>query len=147
MKRVLLLSTVLCLTLIFTGLNNVFSQDRDKTIKEIKSKDVVKTRNYNAHIQFGAPKNDKNPQPAPANKGGEEVADLVELDVVVDNFTGYYVEVYIDGVYKGTVSDWGTLNFTVQEPYTKLYCITSGGTKDWLVKGTFNKDRIWKLMK
>ena len=138
------LLTVL-LTLSLTNFSN--AQDRDKTIKEIKSKDVVKTRNYNPHIQSMVPKTDNNPQPAPIKKGGKKEEGISDVEIIIDNFTGYYIDVYIDGTYKGTIGEWGTLNLSVKKPYKKLYCVTSGGTKDWLVTGDFDDNYTWKLMK
>lgn len=122
------------------------AQDKDKTVKEIKSKEVIKTRNINPHIENTVPLSDENTKPAPMKKGGE-ASQVAEYEVIVDNFTGYFIEVYIDGTYKGTISDWGTITITMDKAYEKLYCITTGGTKDWLVTGSFSEDLVWKLMK
>lgn len=146
MKNRMLFSVLFVAFFSFLNVSNINAQDKDKTIKEIKSKDVIKTRNYNPHIQVLVPKSDDDPTPAPNKKGGENDDAAIEYEVIIDNFTGFYVEVYIDGVYKGTIGDWGTLNISVNEAYKKVYCITTGGTKDWLITGEFEEDYIWKLM-
>ena len=146
MKNRLFLSIVLIAIFSLANIFTLSAQDKDKTIKEIKSKDVIKTRDYNKNIQVLVPKTDDDPTPAPAKKSGKDDEAVVEYDIIIDNFTGYYVDVYIDGMYKGTIGDWGTLNITVGEAYKKVYCITSGGSKDWLITGDFKEDYIWKLM-
>lgn len=120
----------------------VFSQNAKNAI-EIKSKDVIKTRNVNPYIKITAPQEDVAKVLPPTSKGGEKKNN--EIPTTVDNSTSFYVEIYIDGVYQGTVPPWGTLTFTLYQPYKQIYCITTGGSKDWLMKGDYNNSINWIL--
>jgi len=51
------------------------------------------------------------------------------------NSTGYYVKVYVDGNYKGTLAPYESGSVTVYSGYTTVYCITTGGTYDWSAQG------------
>lgn len=55
--------------------------------------------------------------------------------VSFSNSTGYYVKVYIDGNYKGTLAPYESGSVTVYSGYTTVYCITTGGTYDWSASG------------
>ncbi|MBU0488899.1 MAG: hypothetical protein KKA07_07445 [Bacteroidetes bacterium] len=126
------------------GFNSVsYGQDSDKDVVVIKSKDVVKTRNASSNIKVKAPTEDANPIAAPSIKGG--TASESECTLVFDNFTGFFVEIYVDGVYKGTVGAWGALTIYNSETYKKVYCITTGGSKDWLLKGKYDGTKKFRL--
>jgi len=125
------------------AINSAYAQDSDKDIVVIKSKDVVKTRNSSAHIKVKAPVDDASPVDAPGLKGGKTSGNEVILNF--DNYTGFFVEVYVDGAYKGTVGAWGKLTVFNQEACNKIYCVTTGGSKDWLQKGKYKSSHTFKL--
>ncbi len=144
MKKIVFFITVVLISLVILK-SNVMAQDiKDKTIVEISSKDVDpnQTRAMNPNIKIKAPTNDKNPMPASFKKGEKEGEDC---EIIFDNYTGYFIEVYLDGEYKGTIGDWGTLYVTKNAGYTKVYCITTGGTKEWEVKGDCDGNFLWKI--
>lgn len=116
----------------------------NKKIVEIKSQEVPKTRSLNPNIKIKAPKNDNNPLPASVKKGNKTPG-LKDCEIVFDNYTGYFIEVYLDGEYKGTIGEWGSLYVTVTSGYAKVYCIITGGTKEWNVEGNCEGNYIWKL--
>ena len=49
--------------------------------------------------------NQKN-NPAPEDKSRGNVYGPDYSDVVVDNWTGYYIDIYVNGNYRGSVSPW-----------------------------------------
>ncbi len=51
--------------------------------------------------------------------------------IYFSNYTGFYVKVYVDGYYKGTMSPYGYMSVYVGDGYTTYYCITAGGTYEW----------------
>ena len=67
-----------------------------------------------------APNTPGQTEPAPAAKGGE-AARGSSCTVKVDNYTGLYIDVYLDRVYRGTVGPWGELWRTVGCGETRLY--------------------------
>ena len=117
-----------------------------KSIVEVEgtSVDYSSTRSTNPNIKIVAPDNDKNPLPASQKKGNKKATGK-ECEIIFDNYTGYYIEVYIDGIYKGTVGEWGTLYVTARGGYTKIYALTTGGTKEWKAEGNCEGNYVWKL--
>lgn len=94
---------------------------------EVKSTAVPKangTRNPN--IKADAPTSDARPV---AKVRGESCV------VKFDNHSGLFIKVYVDGNYKGTLDAWGAGTVTVAGGYTKIYCISAGGTKEWNASG------------
>lgn len=51
------------------------------------------------------------------------------------NYTGYTINVYMDGYFWGTLSPYGSGNVTDGNGYTKIYCVTVGGTYSWSAQG------------
>ncbi|MEO6254374.1 MAG: hypothetical protein ABIO79_13760 [Ferruginibacter sp.] len=52
-----------------------------------------------------------------------------------DNWTGYTVYVWVDGVFKGTVNAWQDGGVCVGSGWTKWYARTAGGTYEWSGEG------------
>lgn len=83
--------------------------------------------------------------PAPGPKSGEKAA-TTSCTVHVDNRTTLYVDVYLDGDFRGTVGPWGDLYRSVGCGGTRLYAradYTDGSHSFWGpqvegVLGTFN---------
>ena len=64
--------------------------------------------------------------PAPASKGGKKTKDPTFL-VHIDLRTTDYVDVYIDGSYRGTVGPWSDGYFYAISGATKVYCEAQDG--------------------
>lgn len=146
MKKLLSIMLIAAVGLLWTA-NQTQAQNFDgRTIVEVKSTDVnpSNTRAVNPNIKIKAPTNDNNPLPASAKKGSKN-PNQKDCEIIFDNYTGYFVEVYIDGVYKGTIGDWGTLYVTIPGGYTQVYCISTGGSKEWKVEGNCEGNYLWKL--
>src|SRR5262249_19139155 len=58
--------------------------------------------------------------PAPPSKGGDKSRG-VYCTVHIDNHTAYYVRIYVDGIYSGTVPPWGDIYPTAISGATRLY--------------------------
>ncbi len=120
MKKVLL--TVIIALFAVTA---TFAQAK-KSVEVAKQK-VEATRGTNANIKSDVPSTDVE-APKPSKTRGS-------CTVAFTNNTGYYVKVYIDGTYKGTLSPYESGSVTVYSGYTTIYCITTGGTYDWSAAG------------
>ena len=58
-----------------------------------------------------------------------------DCSVYFNNYTGYYVDVYMDGTFWGTISPYGGMTVADGNGYTKIYCETSGGSFNWTASG------------
>ena len=127
MKKLILLAM-----LTFGMINSTNAQTKEKQVVELKSTNVKKSRGGNPNI-----KNDVSfceikdvPVPKPSKSRGDTCY------INVDNWTGYYVKVYVDGDYFGMVSPWGEGDVEVYSGYTTVYCITAGESFDWYATGS-----------
>ncbi|TKC09854.1 hypothetical protein FA048_06470 [Pedobacter polaris] len=93
---------------------------------DVKSTAAVKTRGANPNIKMDAPTSDA--KPVAKARGAA-------CTVKFDNYTGLYIKVYVDGYYKGTLDAWGAGTVTVAGGYTKIYCVSAGGTREWNASG------------
>jgi hypothetical protein len=61
--------------------------------------------------------------PAPPNKGGQKGKGLGPgyVEVTFNNFTPWYVNCFVDGLYRGTVAPWGAMTFATGNGVTTLY--------------------------
>ena len=120
MKRILLISLAAFLT--FSFLN---AQDAEKKDIESKAAKVEKSRGEDPNIKTDRPADDTPvPKPDESTRGGY-------CKVVVDNWSGYAVDIYVDGEYAGTVGAWGDGYTWAIEGKTKLYGRSTGGTLTW----------------
>jgi hypothetical protein len=62
--------------------------------------------------------------PKPDTKRGE-------CCINFDNYTGYTIYVWVDNVYRGTVSPWGDGEVCVGSGWTTYYARTAGSTYEW----------------
>ncbi len=121
--------------LAFLALQVSFGQSVDtqkKTkVKEVKSVKVEKTRGENPNIKTYAPTTDV---PVAKQRG--------DCAINFDNWTGYMINVYVDGNFKGTVDAWGSGWVVVANGYTTVYCITVGGTYEFSADGECSDETI-----
>ena len=139
MKRIVYASVFsLCLVLCLTNAVNVNAQTAKKASKSVvlKSQKVENSRGENPNIKTTAPTTDK--------KVDKSRGDLCQINF--DNYTGYYVNVYVDGNYQGQVGPYGSGNvYVVDGSYTTIYCQTAGGTYYWSTSGTCDYYFHYKL--
>lgn len=66
----------------------------------------------------------------------------------LDNFTGYYVDVWVEDQYQGRLSPYATsVRFDVWTPgnWTKWYAKTAGGTYYWENNSYCNDNRVFTI--
>ena len=124
--------SVLLISIVFflgvTMLSNTYAQEKKSV--DITAQKVEKSRGENPNIEFSVPKTDDNPAPKP-----EKTRDPY-CGIDFENWTGYYVEIYVNRIYRGTLGPWEKGSVTVYAGYTSIYCITSGGTYEWSKAGS-----------
>ncbi len=67
---------------------------------------------------------------APTNRGSGSYCYLT-----FDNYTGYNIDIWVDGNYKGWVEAWGKGDVTVYGGYTSWYAESAGGGYSWSNSG------------
>ncbi len=92
---------------------------------DVKSTAAVKHRGANPNIKKDVPTTDV----ATSKPRGSVCT------VNFYNTTGLYIKVYVDGYYKGTLDAYGTGAVSVYGGYTKIYCVSVGGTREWNASG------------
>ena len=113
-----------------------------KTAAPAKGKQVEKTHaekgrggGPDQNIKNDSEANDPNkPAPAPGNKGGEKARGAGACQVVLDNRTGWYVHIFVDGTNRGTIGPWGDAYCYTGSGATVLYAIatfTDGSRFTW----------------
>lgn len=120
-----------------TMLSNTYAQKKKSV--DITAQKVEKSRGENPNIEFPVPKTDDKPQPKPE----KERSNFCYIDF--DNLTGYYVEIYVNRIYRGTLEPWAKGTVTVYAGYTTIYCITSGGTYEWSKAGSCDYYFTYKM--
>ncbi|MEO6612112.1 MAG: hypothetical protein ABIT05_02820 [Chitinophagaceae bacterium] len=131
MKKTLLsIFAATCMLLTFS----TSSSAQKKINVKLTSKTVAINRGSNPNIKGEAPTTD-NKQSKPRGI----------CSVYFDNYSGLFVKVYVDGYYQGTLSPYGSFTVNVADGYTEIYCISTGGTKDWAATGNCTGKYIYSL--
>jgi hypothetical protein len=112
---------------------------QEKKSVDVTGKAVEKTRGENPNIEFPVPTTDDNPEPKPEKERG------AYCGIDFENYTGYYIDIYVNGYYKGTLGPWANGSVTVYSGYTTIYCITTGGTLEWYDSGGCDYYFTYKL--
>jgi hypothetical protein len=71
--------------------------------------------------------------PAPAKKGGPKTRGMA-CYVTFDNYTGWRLEAFVDGTFRGIVPAWGELDTVTGDGFTSIYArarFTDGSMKYW----------------
>jgi hypothetical protein len=107
---------------------------QDEKVVETSGKKARGEESADANIKTRRAANDPAASvPAPASKSGEKSATM-GCTVHVDNRTSLYIDVYLDGDFRGTVGPWGDLNRSVICGGTRLYAranYTDGSYSSW----------------
>lgn len=122
MRKVLFVTLVAFLTtsLFYTA----SAQEKEKKVIDAKASKIENTRGANPNIVTPKPTNDTKAA-KPAETRGESCT------VYINNNTGYTIDIYVDGNYKGTVGSYSS-GYTYAIPgSTKLYAQSVGGTMYW----------------
>lgn len=65
--------------------------------------------------------------------------------VKFDNWTGFYIDLWVDKVYKGRLNPWENSQLVLPEGYTEVYCRSMGETYQWQSSGECNEEFSLKL--
>lgn len=65
--------------------------------------------------------------------------------IKLDNWTGFYVDLWVDQVYKGRLNPWEGSQLILPEDYFEVYCRTLGDTYQWQSSGECNEEFLLKL--
>lgn len=65
--------------------------------------------------------------------------------VKFDNWTGFYVDLWVDKVYKGRLNPWENSQLILPEGYTEVFCRSMGDTYQWQSAGECNEEFLLKL--
>ncbi|MEO8149753.1 MAG: hypothetical protein ABI723_19090 [Bacteroidia bacterium] len=133
MKKILLLITSVFLLSCFSY--SVSAQEKKEV--QLKATAMAKDRGANANIKMARPTKDVK-MAEPEKSRGYCCPTFV-------NHTGYYVDMYIDGNYYGTLYPYGTYEVCVFPGYTKIYCETTGGSLYWKSDGDCNTSFFYHL--
>ena len=104
-----------------------------KTVKVVATK-MEKSRGANPEIKSDRPTTDKMKE---KSRGS--------CTVNFRNHTGYYINVYMDGIFWGTLSPYASGSVTDGDGYTKIYCETAGKTYHWSAEGTCSEPYNYDL--
>lgn len=160
-KFMMAVSMSLCLAVsligwTMSGSTSVFAQNSNKSTKSSKDKDKNKKKKEEV-IELNAMKiesrgeeadknikNDSslnemnNKMDAPAEKmgasRGSSAAHPYYCEVHTDNYTSYYIKIYVDGSYRGTVPPYGNILYYAYPGATEVYAkadFTNGSSLSW----------------
>ncbi len=121
MKKTMI-SFLMAAFVMFAFTTNSYAQK--KVRKDVTSTSVDKSRGSNPNIKEGMPTEDV---AATKSRGN--------CSVYFDSYSALYIQVYVDGYYKGTISPYGSMKVSVGDGYTTIYCVSAGGTREWNASG------------
>jgi hypothetical protein len=110
----------------------------EKPAKDVKlvGKNVDKSLLVNANIKVDKSKSD-------VTAAGSDCSYACTTEV--DNYSAYTIDVYLDGIYAGTVPPKSYITVATCNGYTIFYGISAGKTKEWLSTGDCQFKMIWTL--
>jgi hypothetical protein len=103
--------------------NSLIAQTTHKKKKIIEAKAI--TQPSDTVGALARPQNEKNPRPESKSRG--DVYGANYSDIVIDNFTGYTIDIYVDGSFRGTIA-----------PYDKKVTWAVPGNTRLYAKAVFN---------
>ncbi len=123
MKKQVLTFVIALLSFGFADAQNPNGK-KEHVIKDVKATKMVGVRGP-GKVKNDVPTTDV-VLPAPTNRGSGS-----ECLLTFDNFTGFWIKVYVDGNFKRYVEPWRTGEVTVYGGWTTWYCETTGGNMSW----------------
>lgn len=102
--------------------------------KELMGSKVVKSRGA---VEYTLPTTDVYMQKPVLSRGG--------CLVKFDNWTGYYVDVWVDKTYKGRLNPYENSQYLLPEGYANVFCRTMGDSFQWQSEGECNDEFELKL--
>ncbi len=116
MKNLTSVLMLICAFLVCSVTASV-AQDKERKQETIESKRV--TEKSKEVDKLKKPGNDKKPKAEPKSRG--DVYGPNYSDIVVDNYTGWYIDIYVDDEYRGTLAPYDRRVTWAVPGNTKLY--------------------------
>ena len=104
------------------------------TDKSNSSRGAGEDPNIKADKQQAAKNDPANEPPAPPKKGGAKTRGFFDCWVTADNYTPWWIDIYVDGTYRGQVAPWGAGTVNAGAGSTTLYgraVFDSGSVRNW----------------
>jgi hypothetical protein len=133
-KLVFIVMAIFGLT--FAMQNNAFAQPK-KTTKRVQ---VYGTQGAGSGADLSVPSGDEVREKKSKSRG--------YCYLYMDNYTGYYIDIWVEGQYQGRLSPYATsVRFDVWTPgnYTRWYARTAGGTYSWSNDSYCNDSRVFTI--
>jgi hypothetical protein len=136
----IVVSLLVVFTLVSTGQEKPKSSAGAQASSGKAEDKAAKTRGGGAdsNVKEGkdqAAKNDPAQEPAaPPEKGGKKERGVFDCWVTADNYTGWWIDIFVDGTYRGQVSPWGRGTVNAGAGGTTLYGradFTDGAVRTW----------------
>ena len=96
---------------------------------------VVKSRG--AQSEYVVPQGDNAIERPVLSRGG--------CVVKLDNWTGYYVDIWVDKAYKGRLNPWENSQLILPEGFNEVYCRTMGESYQWQSSGECNEQFVLQV--
>jgi len=100
-KSLLLAGTLLLVGLMYQ--TSVSAQGKPARKKQTIEAKAISTPNADVD-KLKRPENEKKPKPEVKSRG--DVYGSNYSDIVIDNYTGYYMDIYVEGNFRGTVAPY-----------------------------------------
>ena len=100
------------------------AQVKEKKVVETKSSNYQETRSANENVTLDKPSDDTK-----APKIEKSQNDLCQINIF--NYTGYAIDIYIDGEWRGTIRAYATAVTFGIPGKVKVYGWSVGHTKEW----------------
>ena len=65
--------------------------------------------------------------------------------VKIDNWTGYYVDLWVDKTYKGRLNPWENSQLIMPNGFNEIYCRTMGESYQWMAAGECNEQFVLSM--
>ncbi|MBX2985355.1 MAG: hypothetical protein KF882_05260 [Bacteroidia bacterium] len=104
-----------------------FAQNPPKTKIDLHQTKVTPTRGSNPNIKVDRPTTDN----ATTSRGYGSSTCRIYLS----NYTDFNIDIYVDGVWKGTLGAWDEAYVNTGSGYTTMYGISTGKTTEWKFEG------------
>lgn len=127
--RKIILSSITLMTILFLTTNTVNAQTKGVKKQKVELKAVSTPSEAVANLQ--RPENDKN---NPAEKSRGDVYGANYSDIIIDNWTAWHIDIYVDDAYRGSIGPWEKKTTWAIPGNTKIYAkavFTDGSYKYW----------------
>ena len=148
MKKTIIQNIVMLCTLlaVLSAPHSVFGQQ-----KSHKKKQTIETKALSSPsdevTSLKRPENEKNPQPQAKTRG--DVYGSSYSDIIVNNYTGYSIDIYVDGSFRGTIAPYDKKVTWAVPGNTRLYAkavFNDGSYTYWGPTVTYTGyEYTWKL--